>query len=108
VPWSFDPQSVESIANAIARVATDEELGKTYKSGTHCVKDFDWERTAKSYRAVYRHAAGRTLTEEDPVASDMELDARPSWRPTHEQQQFHPHLKTSPNWQRADVRHRLR
>jgi glycosyltransferase involved in cell wall biosynthesis len=62
----FDPQSVESIANAIAKVATDEELREDLrKRGTRRVKDFDWERTAKSYRAVYRRAAGRTLTEED-------------------------------------------
>ena len=62
----FDPHSVESIANAIAKVATDEELReKLRRRGTRRVKDFDWERTAKCYRAVYRRAAGRTLTEED-------------------------------------------
>lgn len=62
----FDPHSVESIANAVARVATDEELREELrKRGARRIKDFDWERTAKSYRAVYRRATGRTLTEED-------------------------------------------
>jgi hypothetical protein len=27
--------------------------------------DFSWERTAKAYRAVYRRAACRPLTDED-------------------------------------------
>jgi glycosyltransferase involved in cell wall biosynthesis len=62
----FNPHSVESIANAIAKVASDEELkAELRRHGTRRVSDFDWERTAKSYRAVYRRAAGRMLTEED-------------------------------------------
>jgi hypothetical protein len=33
--------------------------------GARRLKDFSLERTAKSYRAVYRRAAGRRLSEED-------------------------------------------
>jgi glycosyltransferase involved in cell wall biosynthesis len=62
----FDPHSVESIASAISTIATDEQMrAELRRRGTLRVKDFDWERTAKAYRAVYRQAAGRTLTEED-------------------------------------------
>lgn len=62
----FDPHCVESIADAIAKVATSMELQQELrKRGYQRVKDFDWERTARSYRAVYRHAAGFPLTEED-------------------------------------------
>jgi len=63
---SFDPCDVESIAHAIARVTTNAGLQETLRQrGYQRLRDFDWERTAKSYRAVYRRAAGRPLTEED-------------------------------------------
>ena len=62
----FDPTQVESIANAVAKVATNVELQqKLRKRGCQRLKEFDWERTAKAYRAVYRRAACRPLTEED-------------------------------------------
>ena len=62
----FDPYSVESIADALARVATDEKLRVDLgKRGARRVKDFDWTRTAKAYRAVYRRATSNLLTEED-------------------------------------------
>jgi len=62
----FDPLSVESIAEAIARLATDSKLREDLRNrGYQRVKDFDWRRTAKAYRAVYRRAAGFPLTEED-------------------------------------------
>jgi glycosyltransferase involved in cell wall biosynthesis len=62
----FDPTHVESIANAVARVATDAPLREDLrKRGYRRLTDFTWERTAKAYRAVYRRAAGHRLNEED-------------------------------------------
>jgi glycosyltransferase involved in cell wall biosynthesis len=62
----FDPHSVEAMAHAIAKVATSVEIQHRLKErGTQRVKDFNWERTAKAYRAVYRRAAQVALTEED-------------------------------------------
>ena len=62
----FDPYSVDAIANTVRRMATDERLRRelTHK-GRRRLMDFSWERTAKAYRAVYRLAAKRPLTEED-------------------------------------------
>jgi glycosyltransferase involved in cell wall biosynthesis len=62
----FDPLSVESIADAVARMATDDSLLQDLRRrGGRRLQDFSWERTAKAYRAVYRRAAGFPLTEED-------------------------------------------
>jgi glycosyltransferase involved in cell wall biosynthesis len=62
----FDPHSVEAIADAMAKVATNAELQqKLRERGAQRVKDFQWERTARAYRAVYRRAAHFPLTEED-------------------------------------------
>jgi len=62
----FDPLSVEAIADAVRRMATDQELrSKLISKGPERLADFSWERTAKAYRAVYRRAARRSLTDED-------------------------------------------
>jgi glycosyltransferase involved in cell wall biosynthesis len=62
----FDPMEVPAIADALARMSSDGELrDELREKGRRRVKDFDWQRTAKAYRAVYRRAAGRTLTDED-------------------------------------------
>lgn len=62
----FDPTSSESIARAVARMATDSELRRDLRMrGNRRLEAFTWERTAKAYRAVYRRAAGFPLTEED-------------------------------------------
>ncbi|MDQ7857232.1 MAG: glycosyltransferase family 1 protein [Armatimonadota bacterium] len=62
----FDPLSVDVIARAVARMATDPGLrADLVRRGARRLRDFSWERTAKAYRAVYRRAAGRPLTEED-------------------------------------------
>ena len=62
----FNPFSVESVADAIARMATDAALrGVLRQLGTRRLADFSIERTAKAYRAVYRRAAGHQLTSED-------------------------------------------
>jgi glycosyltransferase involved in cell wall biosynthesis len=62
----FDPYSIEAIADAIARVATYPETRKTLRDrGFERVQEFNWRRTAKAYRAVYRRAALVGLTDED-------------------------------------------
>ena len=62
----FDAKDVSAIADAILRMTTDADLRRALiERGYRRVKDFDWERTAKAYRAVYRRAAGVTLNEED-------------------------------------------
>jgi glycosyltransferase involved in cell wall biosynthesis len=62
----FDPYSVEAIADAVRRMATDEDLrAELARRGARRLRDFSWERTAKAYRAVYRRAARRALTDED-------------------------------------------
>lgn len=62
----FDPSSVEEIAVALARMATDENLrDELRRRGARRLEDFSLERTAKAYRAVYRRAANRALGVED-------------------------------------------
>jgi glycosyltransferase involved in cell wall biosynthesis len=62
----FDPLSVDAIADAVASMATDKALRASLQQrGAKRLSDFSLERTAKSYRAVYRSAAGRVLNEED-------------------------------------------
>ena len=62
----FEPGSVESVATAMEKLATDSGLRqKLRESGFRRLKDFDWTRTARAYRAVYRRAADCPLTEED-------------------------------------------
>jgi len=39
--------------------------GDLVARGHRRVKDFNWSRTARAYRAVYRRAAGVTLDDED-------------------------------------------
>jgi glycosyltransferase involved in cell wall biosynthesis len=62
----FDAKDVSAIADAIQRMTTDADLRRELiERGYQRVKDFDWTRTAKAYRGVYRRAAGAALNEED-------------------------------------------
>jgi len=62
----FDPLSVAGIADALNKMATDAGIRETLaQRGFVRLKDFNWEKTAKAYRAVYRRAAGCVLDEED-------------------------------------------
>lgn len=62
----FDPSRVESIADAVAKMALDGELRAALQERGHARRrDFDPQRTARAYRAVYRRAAGVELTEEE-------------------------------------------
>jgi glycosyltransferase involved in cell wall biosynthesis len=63
---TFDPNSTESIAASLLRIASDEGLRAQLRvRGTERVQLFTWERTAKTYRALYRKVAGAPLSEED-------------------------------------------
>ena len=62
----FDPTDVGAIAEAVATASLDTDARRGLQErGYARLKDFDLQRTAKAYRAVYRRAAGVTLTEED-------------------------------------------
>jgi len=62
----FDPRDAGSIAESIATLMGNAELREDLRSrGYRRSKRFDWARTARAYRAVYRRTAGRPLTEED-------------------------------------------
>ncbi len=62
----FNPFSVGEIADALKKMWADEILRDDLRArGFRRLADFDLERTAKAYRAVYRKAAGAELTEED-------------------------------------------
>ncbi len=62
----FNPFSVEEIANAVKTMTSDEALRAEFRSrGFKRLQNFDFERTAKAYRAVYRKATGVALNEED-------------------------------------------
>ena len=62
----FDPLSVEEMAAALARMTSESTLRETLRlRGQRRLNDFSFERTARAYRAVYRRAARRELSEED-------------------------------------------
>ena len=62
----FDPLSIENIAQAIHRMSSDSKLrAELQHNGATRLKDFNWERTAKAYRAVYRRASRHPLSEEE-------------------------------------------
>jgi glycosyltransferase involved in cell wall biosynthesis len=62
----FDPVDPPAIADAIATVAGDPEMQAELRArGMARLKDFDLQRTARAYRAVYRRAAGEPLSDED-------------------------------------------
>jgi glycosyltransferase involved in cell wall biosynthesis len=87
----FDAGDVSAIADAIHRMATDSELrGELVRRGHRRVRDFDWDRTARAYRAVYRRAAGVTLSREDRQLLAWDWMKKPGEPPpvseVHEQQ----------------------
>jgi glycosyltransferase involved in cell wall biosynthesis len=62
----FNPFSIEEIADAIKTMTSDETLRAEFRSrGFRRLQNFDMQRTAKAYRAVYRKAAGVALDDED-------------------------------------------
>lgn len=62
----FDGASVESIGDAVRRMATDAELRNMLrKRGCEQARLFSWDRTARAHRALYRKVGGRTLSEQE-------------------------------------------
>lgn len=62
----FDATAVDSIADAVKRLATDAAYRDELKQrASSRVDQFTWERSARVTRALYRRLAGRTLSSED-------------------------------------------
>lgn len=62
----FDPYDVDAIASALDRGLHDRDLRERLRAeGERRLADFDWSRTARAYRAVYRRAAGQSLSDDD-------------------------------------------
>jgi len=62
----FNPLDPGDIAESLRVIMSDPQAYEDLRvRGYRRVKDFDWVRTAKAYRAVYRRAAGAALSEED-------------------------------------------
>jgi glycosyltransferase involved in cell wall biosynthesis len=62
----FDPTSVESIADAVARLASNPGLRDALgRSGVKYGQRHSWDACARSHRALYRLLGGAQLTEED-------------------------------------------
>ena len=62
----FDPLDPAAIGDAVAMLFTDAQLCEELRAkGRRRLNDFDWTRTAKAYRAVYRRSASQRLSEED-------------------------------------------
>jgi glycosyltransferase involved in cell wall biosynthesis len=61
----FEP-TVAGIAEAVRLMTTDERLRSTLRErGARRRGAFSWERTAQTYRALYRRVAGRPLARDD-------------------------------------------
>jgi glycosyltransferase involved in cell wall biosynthesis len=66
----FEP-TVTGIADAVRRMTTDEQLRTTLRErGAQRCGTFSWERTARTYRALYRRVAGRHLAFDDRTLID--------------------------------------
>jgi glycosyltransferase involved in cell wall biosynthesis len=62
----FDPFNVKSVADALQRLVTDADLRETLRArGGARARFFNWELTAKTYRALYRMVANRPLSQAD-------------------------------------------
>jgi glycosyltransferase involved in cell wall biosynthesis len=62
----FDPTDHMSIADAVAAIVSDPSLAAALRvKGSRRLRQFSWEQTARSYRAIYRSVAGRPLTSVD-------------------------------------------
>ena len=75
----FDPNDPVAIGEAIARIVSDDALAADLVAkGKRRLSDFDWARTARAYRAVYRKAAGRPLSGEDRALLAQDWMRNPS------------------------------
>lgn len=75
----FDPLDPEAMGDAIARLFQDDSLCADLRAkGKKRLADFDWDRTARGYRAIYRRTASQRLNPEDKalLAWDWMRDSR--------------------------------
>ena len=64
----FDPYDVKEIAGAVKMLWTDSELGAVLvERGRENISRFSWDKTARTFRALYRRLGNRMLTEEDEI-----------------------------------------
>ena len=69
----FDPLSPQDIARAVRDLWTNAELrAACVEKGRANVARFTWERCARRFRALYRLAGNRPLTEADHAALDAD------------------------------------
>ena len=62
----FDPDDPAEIAAAINRLWIDEDLRADLIDRGHArAASLSWDRTARTFRALYRRVAGRMLSDED-------------------------------------------
>jgi glycosyltransferase involved in cell wall biosynthesis len=67
----FDPDDPTAIADAVARLWTDEALRADLIIRGHSnIRRFDWDRTARIFRAHYRRVAGVVPSDEDRTLLD--------------------------------------
>jgi glycosyltransferase involved in cell wall biosynthesis len=67
----FDPRSPAAIADAVARLWTDDALRRRLVAlGCENVARFSWDRTARHFRAHYRRLLGRGYTPADAALVD--------------------------------------
>jgi glycosyltransferase involved in cell wall biosynthesis len=80
----FDPLDTRGIADALGRLWTQPELRESLKRrGQRRINDFDWNRTAKAYRAIYRRVARVRLNDEDRFLLKWDWMADPSGERTN-------------------------
>ena len=73
----FDPMDVKALADALMAATMNEETRRALRDrGFARLKDFDLQRTAKAYRAVYRRAGGFPPYRRGSLAAPVGLDAR--------------------------------
>jgi glycosyltransferase involved in cell wall biosynthesis len=64
--YLFDPYHIESIAEAAIRLWEDAKLkSDLVNNGKERLQEFSWEKTARTYRALYRRGAGAQLKDDD-------------------------------------------
>jgi glycosyltransferase involved in cell wall biosynthesis len=64
----FDPENTDAIAGAVLRLWEDEALREDLRRrGRARAAELSWNKTARTFRSIYRLVAGRTLTDEDRV-----------------------------------------
>ncbi len=73
---TVDPLNVEALADAIVRLAGDEELRRDLSQrGFVRAREFSWSRAAKEMLAVYGRAAGFTVPQSTASLQPAEVDS---------------------------------